>query len=133
VSKGDTERRANQGHGESGFTLLEVLVAVAILSLLSLATMRLAGIGADTARHVRGKTHALIVAENALVDALLDPTIARGKTRSAVSNMGQTWQVTRSVSPMPDARVLRVEITVMAAASKAGASIESFKVLGDGE
>lgn len=127
------QRRAMGAQGQAGFTLLEVLVAVAILSLLGVATIRLAGIGAESARHVRGKTHALIVAENALVDALLEPTIARGKTRRSVANMGQTWQILRSVSPMPDPRVLRVQVTVTAAASKASAMVESFKVLGDGE
>ncbi|MEM7569297.1 MAG: type II secretion system minor pseudopilin GspI [Pseudomonadota bacterium] len=122
---------ARPAHGvagrQAGFTLLEVLVAVAVLSLLSLASLRLAGAGVQSAQHVEGKTQALIVAENALVDVLLEPSPARGTSTDVVNNMGLGWTVRRKVTAMPDQRVLKVEVYV---SSKNGsASLNSFKVL----
>ncbi|MEO0412711.1 MAG: type II secretion system minor pseudopilin GspI [Pseudomonadota bacterium] len=114
---------------EAGFSLLEVLVAVAILSLLSLASLRLAGIGVDAAQHVKGRTHALIVAENALVDALLNRNLARGTSTRLVTNVGQSWTVRQQVSAMPDQRVLKLDIRVTGQSADAAASLTSYKVL----
>ncbi|MEM6683314.1 MAG: type II secretion system minor pseudopilin GspI [Pseudomonadota bacterium] len=120
--------RANPDY-QSGFTLLEVLVATAILGLISLAALKLAGAGVDTARHMAAKNRAMIVAENALVDILLSPGQTRGTTTQAAQNMGKRWQVTQRISPTPDARVLQVEIEVSGPGALEQATLKSFKVL----
>lgn len=120
---------ARSSSPQHGFTLLEVLVAVAILSLISLATLQLAGSGVDAARHVQGRTMAMIVAENALVDTLLDANAPRGKQSSLVTNIGQSWRVTQTIEPMPDPRVLRVEIEVEGEQPLARAALSSYKVV----
>lgn len=119
--------RAEQPQG--GFTLLEVLVAVAILSLISLATLQLAGASVDAARHVQGRTMAMIVAENALVDALLDPSAARGTQTRVADNIGQNWCITQTIEAMPDPRVLRVDIRVEGDRPLARAALSTYKVV----
>jgi len=114
---------------QNGFTLLEVLVAIAILALISLAALKLSGAGVNTARQLEAKNRAMIVAENALVDVLLTPTPTRGITTLTRDNMGQRWRVTQRISSMPDARILRVEIDVAGPAALERASLASFKVL----
>lgn len=123
-------RFENKKSKERGFSLLEVLVAVAILSLLSVASLRLAGIGVQSARHIEGKTLALITAENALVDALLDPGLSRGNISQLVRSAGQTWTINRTVAAMPDRRLLKIDVQVLDSDRQSTATLRSFKVVG---
>ncbi|MEO0501337.1 MAG: type II secretion system protein [Pseudomonadota bacterium] len=79
---------------ESGFSLVEVMVAMAILSLAMLALLRLGGVGASTAVETERATIADMVAETALVEALVSkapPLI--GDAVTDIRMGGVAWQV----------------------------------------
>ena len=59
--------------GERGFTLLEMLVALAVFSLAALALVRLQGVTLRTAADLDSKALGQIVARNLMVDVQSDP------------------------------------------------------------
>ena len=102
----------------AGFTLLELLVALAVFSLVVLALLNLAGESTRTAVIVEERVLAGIVAGNRAVEAAVEPLdtlAARGEGDEQLGDRG--WRWTRSLSATDDADVLRVDITVYAADS----------------
>jgi general secretion pathway protein I len=98
---------------DRGFTLLEMLVALAVLSLAVLALLRLAGENARTEAVVEARALALVVAENRAIDALtslLPPAL--GQTAGAEEQGSRLWRWTRSVRATDDPDILRVDIAV---------------------
>ena len=67
--------------GSSGFTLLEVLVALAIIALALGAVLQLATQSARTSTHLRDKTAALYVATNLSAEVELFGPPASGERR----------------------------------------------------
>jgi general secretion pathway protein I len=99
---------------QQGFTLVEVLVALAIFSLAALALLRLQGSAITTAARLDDKTLASIVAQNQGVDvmiAALPP--AFGSASGIERNGGRDWRWTRETLRTPDPRLQRIEIRVL--------------------
>lgn len=97
----------------TGFTLIEVLVALAIVAVALSAGMRALAQGADVASSLKARTLALWVAENRLARAQLDlsaqgATVASGDETQA--GMTLAWRQTIGATPNPAFR--RVEIVV---------------------
>ena len=102
--------RARQGEG--GFTLLEMLVALAVFSLAALALVRLQGVTLRTAADLDSKAMGQIVARNLMVDVQTDPVPPSiGEEDGEVSNGGRRWRWSRVVKPTDD-RLLQVDLTV---------------------
>jgi general secretion pathway protein I len=98
---------------QQGFTLVEVLVALAIFSLAALALLRLQGSALGTAARLDDKTLAAIVARNQAVEvmvAALPP--AFGSASGVERNGGRDWRWTRDTLRTPDPRLQRIEIRV---------------------
>ena len=99
--------------GERGFTLLEMLVALAIFSLAGLAIVRLQAVSARTAYDLRERTMAQIVARNIMVERLTDPQApAFGSETGKVTNLGREWQWRQGTAPLQDSRVVAITIRV---------------------
>ena len=98
---------------QQGFTLLEMLVALAVFSLAALALVRLQGVTLRTAADLDSKALGQIVARNLMVEVQSDPLPPSvGEEEGAVANGVLNWRWHRIVKPTDDQRLLQVDLTV---------------------
>ncbi|MBB3981093.1 general secretion pathway protein I [Sphingobium fontiphilum] len=98
---------------EEGFTLLEMLVALAVFSLAALALVRLQAVALHTAADLDSRTMAQIVARNLMVEWQTDPRPpAIGKSVGTTDNGGRQWRWHRDVKATDDQRLLQVDVVV---------------------
>jgi len=96
-----------------GFTLLEMLVALAVFSLAALALVRLQGVTLRTAADLDSKAMGQIVARNLMVELQTDPAPpAIGAAEGNIDNGGRRWHWRRTVKPSDDRRLLQVDLSV---------------------
>ena len=96
-----------------GFTLLEVLVALAILAISSLAVSRQIANSLYQQQHLSLKTTAQLLAENELsVIQLLDDWPSLGLNSREVLLANGEWQVTRQISSTSEPWLRKITITV---------------------
>lgn len=100
---------------ENGFTLLETLVALSVLSLAVLALVNLAGENLRSQAAIEERVFAQVVAENRAVEALtsLAPP-AIGESNGTEEEANRVWRWTRKVSATAEPGILRVDIAVAA-------------------
>lgn len=117
-----------RGDAEQGFTLLEMLVAMAVLSLGALALLNLAGENTRTAGAVEERLFAGVVAENRAIEALTAPGApALGRESGADPAGGQTWRWTRQVSRTGDPGMVRVDVRVAGAGGRTAGEVTVFR------
>jgi general secretion pathway protein I len=98
---------------ESGFTLIEMLVALAVFSLAALALIRLNAATVRTSADVATRTMGQIVAQNIVAETLTDPTApAIGRAVGTTENGGRSWIWSRTTSRTADPAIVRVDVTV---------------------
>lgn len=96
-----------------GFTLIEVLVAVAVLAITMGAFIAGGGRYADYARYQRDRTLALWVAQNRMAEYRLAPGWPdTGREEGRVSMGNQRWQWRAEISETPDPALRRINIEV---------------------
>lgn len=98
-----------------GFTLVEILVALAIVAVALTAGMRALTQAADGATALKSRTLALWVAQNVLARAqLATPSPSPGTSEGGESQaaMQFRWRATITATPNPSFR--RIDITVAA-------------------
>ena len=101
---------------EGGFTLIEILVALAVFSLAALALIRLETASVRGAAVLDRTMLAGMVARNVALDALTDARSPVAGTSDGVEpNGGQEWRWTRQVTPTGDSRIVRVDVAVRGA------------------
>ena len=96
-----------------GFTLLEILVALAVLAIALAATARSMGAAIDTTAALRDRTLARWVAEDRLAQLELGREWPALDTKEGDADMGGRafrWRQQTSASPV--ARMRRVEVSV---------------------
>ncbi len=99
-----------------GFTLLEVLVALLLLSLALVALVRLAGLDARAGAQLRQGTIAQWVAANALAEARLrDGFPAVGRSTGETTMAGQRWRWTLEVNATEEPLIRRMDVEVVLA------------------
>ena len=96
-----------------GFTLIEVLVAVAVLALSLGAFISGGSRYADHARHIQDKSMALWVARNKLVEYQVAENWPETGTSDGRADMGgREWRWESEVEESPDPAVRRADIRV---------------------
>ncbi|HEX2763016.1 MAG TPA: type II secretion system minor pseudopilin GspI [Allosphingosinicella sp.] len=114
--------------GQSGFTLVEMMVALAIFSLAALALLRLEGASVATAGMLEERALAQVVARNLAVETLTDPEPpAFGPSRGETVNAGHTWRWRRVVGRSPEPRIQQIRIEVASESGNPAAALTLFR------
>ncbi|MEO0721460.1 MAG: type II secretion system minor pseudopilin GspI [Pseudomonadota bacterium] len=94
-----------------GFTLMEVLAALAVFSIASVGLMHAATENARTARIIETRALAAIVADNKMTETLTQqaPLVA-GFTSDTTRLAERGWQVNQTISRTQTQGVLQIEI-----------------------
>jgi general secretion pathway protein I len=97
----------------AGFTLVEILVALAIVAVALAAGMRALAQSADGATTLKSRTLALWVAQNRLANAqLAQPWPAAGTSEGDASQAGARFVWRETVSGTPNPAFRKIEIVV---------------------
>ena len=100
-----------------GFTLIEILVALALAAVALAAGMRALAQAADGAGTLKTRTLALWVAQNQLAAIQLAPqALARGPSQGEALQAGMTFRWSVSVGATPNPVFRRIDVTVAEAA-----------------
>ena len=106
---------------ENGFTLIEVLVALAIVALGMAAVMEALTSSANTALFLQDKTFAEWVALNRLETVRLMGTVpTAGTSNDNVEYAGRSWEWQQKVTDTKITGMVQIEVDVRPANSSAG-------------
>lgn len=106
---------ADRAPADAGFSLLEVMVALAVFSLGALALLNVLGESTRSQTASADRAIARIVAENRLVEAMsLSAPPGPGSTSGIEEAMGRNWAWEMTVAPSPDPAILRIDVRVRA-------------------
>ncbi len=109
-----------------GFTLIEVIVALVVVSLGMLGVITAVSQTASNSGYLRDKTLAHWIAMNRLTEARLQksaPGVA--KTSDEVEMGNRKWKWTMNVTQTPVETIRRIEVTVRPLEAKDGTSLAS--------
>ena len=99
-----------------GFTLIEIMVALAVFSLAALALIRLEGQSIRSTTILTDTLIAQMVARNVAIEAATDAQVpAAGTTSGVEQNGGRRWTWTRSIRPTGNAAIVRIDVLVAGA------------------
>ena len=98
---------------EHGFTLIEIMVALAVFSLAAMALIRLESATIRGAAIVDDTQLGTLVARNIAIEAVSDAdTPMPGQSSGVETNGGRAWRWTRSVTPTGGAGIVRIDVAV---------------------
>lgn len=110
-----------------GFTLMEVLIALAILALSAAAVLRQTQMGVSQQQQLELKSAAMWLADDALASLMLSSNfVPVGRAERRVTFREQDWDVVTEISPTADANLRRIVVSVMLADSGADDALASF-------
>jgi general secretion pathway protein I len=99
-----------------GFTLIEVLIALAVLAIALAAVMRALSQSIDLSAGLRDRNIALWVAQNRLAEHQIRHDWPSQDTTEGTTEMaGREWRWREQVSGTPEPALRRIEIEVRAA------------------
>ncbi|ERL54866.1 type II secretion system minor pseudopilin GspI [Psychrobacter aquaticus] len=102
----------SQSKREGGFTLIEVMVALAILAVVAVAASRASSAYLSSVDVLRTRTLAHFVAQNAAADLRIQDTWLTANLTQTINAQGRDWQVVMTVSEAMTPALKEVNITV---------------------
>ena len=103
----------NPGHRINGFTLLEVLAALAVISIALVALFSSLSQGTRLTSRVEERMIGNWVASNTMTETKSTTNWPQlGEQNTDVEMAGRTWHVIQSVKPTEDENIRRIEVTV---------------------
>lgn len=109
-----------------GFTLLEVLVALAIFALVAASILTASARSLQTAARLEDKTLALWIADNQMIELQLEnPPPGEGNRQGKLDYAGRPWQWQARIATTDHAELRRVELWV----ARGGESLEREQAL----
>lgn len=103
---------------EAGFTLVECLVALAVLAVAAAGLITASEQHVDRVRGLEARAVAQLVAENRIVELGLPGATVDG--RGQVAMLGRQWTVETSSKPSSDPEIAAVTVAVSEAAGAGG-------------
>ena len=97
---------------ERGFTLIEVMVALAILAVVAVAASRASSAYLSSVDVLRTRTLAQFVAQNAAADLRIQDTWLTANKTQTINAQGRGWQVTMTATDAITPALKQVNITV---------------------
>ena len=98
---------------QRGFTLLEVLVALAVFSVAAMSLMKVSESQFRVSQHLEEKTFAHWIALNMITEMQVNQDWPRiGEQTGKISMASREWKVIIKTQATPVARVRRVELVV---------------------
>jgi general secretion pathway protein I len=107
--------RSNRGTrcAAHGFTLLEVLIALAILAISAAALLRQTELQVKHQLELEAKTYAMWLADDTMAALLAQPQWPPlGRTEREATAGDRSWRVLSDVQSTPDELVRKIEISV---------------------
>lgn len=107
-----------------GFTLIEVVVAIAIVALGMMAVFRVVSDTINNTGYLRDRTLATWIADNRLVEMRLTGELPSvDETEGELDYAGQRWRWTATVSQTPVDGLRRIDVAVRHDADPEGTSL----------
>jgi len=104
--------RAERAPQRPGFTLLEVLLALAVLALAMSAVVRTASLEARSLAQARDHAQAQWLASNLIAEARLEPALPAGALRQGrAASGGRNWRWRMAISTT-EAGIRRLDVVV---------------------
>ena len=97
---------------QSGFSLIEVLVALVVVGIGMSAALSATNSNVEVLTHVERTTYANWVAENVLAEIKLEGIVNTGELLGESRMAGKTWYWQADIMPTFDADVLQVKLKV---------------------
>jgi len=120
------ERIALKRHRSRAFTLIEVIVALIVVSLGMLGVIQAVSQTASNSGYLRDKSVAHWVAMNRLTEARLQKTApAVDKSSDEIEMAGRRWKWTMNVTQTPVETIRRIDVSVRPADAGEGVSLAS--------
>lgn len=111
---------------EAGFTLIEVMAALAVFAIAGISLMHVSAENARAATRLQEVTFARIVAENVMIETAMAQTeAASGAEEGEVNMAGVDWTWRREILPTGNPALRRVEVTVSLAGTDRQAAVLS--------
>lgn len=112
ILSADINKKPMLSKHESGFTLIEVMVALAILAVVAVAASRASSAYLSSVDVLRTRTLAHFVAQNAAADLRIQETWLTANRTQTINAQGRDWQVVMTVNDAITPALKEVNIAV---------------------
>ncbi len=120
----------NKAARQSGITLIETLVALAIMGLTTAATLILIGQNTRFASQALARTYASIAVDNLMVEALAQSgPIERGVEEGSITLADREYNFSKVTADTSVANVVRIEIEISSQSGQALSRAQTLRWL----